>query len=181
MSATYVGLLRGINVGKAKRVAMADLRAAIESLGYGDVRTVLNSGNAVFTATRPLARGAAEALQQALLDRTGVSSRFFLRSAAVLEAIVAADPAGRRVTDPSRYFVGFLYEPATAKALTALAARSWAPELMAVGDGVVYLWCPSGLTESPAAEAIGRALGDAVTIRNWSTVQKIGEAVSRGS
>jgi uncharacterized protein (DUF1697 family) len=52
MSATHVALLRGINVGKAKRVAMADLRALLEELGYADVRTLLNSGNVVFTAPR---------------------------------------------------------------------------------------------------------------------------------
>ena len=45
----YVALFRGINVGKAKRIAMADLRALLEKLGYTDVRTLLNSGNAVFT------------------------------------------------------------------------------------------------------------------------------------
>jgi uncharacterized protein (DUF1697 family) len=45
-----VGLIRGINVGRAKRVAMADLRALVESLGYGEVKTLLNSGNVVFTA-----------------------------------------------------------------------------------------------------------------------------------
>lgn len=45
----YVALLRGINVGRVKRLAMADLRALIEGLGYGDVRTLLNSGNVVFS------------------------------------------------------------------------------------------------------------------------------------
>lgn len=173
MAGTHVALLRGINVGKAKRVAMADLRAAIESLGYRDVRTLLNSGNAVFSSPRPLKRDAAAALQQALLERTGVSSRFLLRSAASLEAIVAADPVGRRATDPSRYFVSFLYEPGDVSRLQALAARSWTPEVMAVGDGVVYVWCPHGLMESRASEAIARELGDGVTTRNWATVGKL--------
>jgi uncharacterized protein (DUF1697 family) len=56
---TQIALLRGINVGKAKRVAMEDLRALVESLGYGDVRTVLASGNVVYTSTDPVARAAA--------------------------------------------------------------------------------------------------------------------------
>jgi uncharacterized protein (DUF1697 family) len=47
-----VALIRGINVGRAKRVAMADLRALVESLGCSDVRTLLNSGNIVFTTPR---------------------------------------------------------------------------------------------------------------------------------
>ena len=52
MASRQVALLRGINVGRAKRVAMADLRALVEDLGYCDVRTLLNSGNVVFTAAR---------------------------------------------------------------------------------------------------------------------------------
>ena len=50
MAASHVALLRGINVGTAKRVAMADLRGVMTGLGYSDVRTLLNSGNLVFTA-----------------------------------------------------------------------------------------------------------------------------------
>ena len=44
----FVALFRGINVGKANRIAMADLRALLELLGYTGVQTLLNSGNAVF-------------------------------------------------------------------------------------------------------------------------------------
>src|SRR5438093_12978873 len=47
-----IALIRGINVGRAKRVAMAELRALVEDLSYGDVRTLLNSGNVVFSTTR---------------------------------------------------------------------------------------------------------------------------------
>ena len=75
----YVALLRGINVGKAKRVAMADLREVIESLGYTNARTLLNSGNAVFESSRALRKNAAEELREALVKKTGVSSRFILR------------------------------------------------------------------------------------------------------
>ena len=49
---TFVALLRGVNVGKAKRVPMAELRALLSGLGYTGVATLLNSGNAVFHAPR---------------------------------------------------------------------------------------------------------------------------------
>ena len=52
MPATHIALLRGINVGNAKRIAMADLKAVVESLGGTGVKTLLNSGNVVFTTTR---------------------------------------------------------------------------------------------------------------------------------
>jgi uncharacterized protein (DUF1697 family) len=55
----HFALLRGINVGRAKRVAMADLRSLVEDLGYGEVGTLLNSGNVVFTTSAVTAGNAA--------------------------------------------------------------------------------------------------------------------------
>ena len=72
MPATHIALLRGINVGNAKRIAMADLKAVVESLGGTGVKTLLNSGNVVFTTTRVIT---GPKLRQAILDVTGVDSR----------------------------------------------------------------------------------------------------------
>ena len=170
---TYVALLRGINVGKAKRVAMADLRAAIESLGYGDVRTLLNSGNAVFTSKRALKKTAAEDLRAALEKKTGVSSRFTLRSAEELNATVAANPLLKVATDHTRLFAAFVTDPDGMKLVQPVAAQSWKPDAVSLGPAVVYVWCPNGLLESKAFVAVGKALGDGVTVRNWATVSKL--------
>ena len=80
MAGRYVALLRGINVGTAKRVAMAELRALVEELGYSEVRTLLNSGNVVFSAAKAEPRKAALRIQAALVlrDKVGVIE-FFLR------------------------------------------------------------------------------------------------------
>lgn len=171
---TYVALLRGINVGKAKRVAMADLRAVIESLGYSDARTLLNSGNAVFSSSRPLKRTAAEDLRAALEGKTGVSSRFTLRSAPEFEAVVRANPLLDIADDFSRLFAAFLADPADLAKLKPLLRQEWKPEVVAPGPGVTYIWCPNGLLESKASEAIGKLLKDGVTVRNWATVEKLG-------
>ncbi|HZI26863.1 MAG TPA: DUF1697 domain-containing protein [Gemmatimonadaceae bacterium] len=170
---TYVALLRGINVGKAKRVAMADLRAAIESLGYGDVRTLLNSGNAVFTSQRALKKTAAEELRAALVKKTGISSRFTLRSAAELQATVDANLLLKVATDNTRLFAAFVTDPGGMALVKPVAAQSWKPEAVALGPSVVYVWCPNGLLESKASLAVGKALGDGVTVRNWATVMKL--------
>src|SRR4051794_32869155 len=71
MAGRQVALIRGINVGKAKRVAMADLRAALEDLGYTDVRTLLNSGNVVFTAGVAPGKAAAS-IEKVLAGELGV-------------------------------------------------------------------------------------------------------------
>ena len=175
---TYIALLRGINVGKAKRVAMADLRAAIESLGYGDVRTLLNSGNAVFTSKRALKGTAGEELRAALLKQTGVSSRFTLRSADELRATVEANPLLKVATDHTRLFAAFVTDAGGMTLVQPLAAQAWKPEAIALGPGVVYVWCPNGLLESKASLAVTKALGDGVTVRNWATISRLMSLVS---
>ena len=173
MDVIYVGLLRGINVGHAKRVAMADLRALVEALGYGDVRTLLNSGNIVFTGPGACQEDAAARIEAALSRRLGVSARVTVLTAAELAAAAAANPLVEIAANSSRLLVAVLSNPADRSRLKPLAKQDWAPEALAIGARVAYLWCPDGVLASRVAEAVGRALGDAVTTRNWATVTKL--------
>ena len=75
MPGRMVALLRGINVGKAKRIAMAELRAVVEGLGYGDVKTLLNSGNVVFNTPDPDPIKTADQIETAIARVLGVASR----------------------------------------------------------------------------------------------------------
>jgi uncharacterized protein (DUF1697 family) len=168
-----IALLRGINVGKAKRVAMADLRALLEDLGYGDVRTLLNSGNVVFTAPGVKPGDAAARIEEALPQRTGVSSRITVLTAEELAAAVAENPLLEVVTDPTRLFIAVLASPADRRRLESLQKQDWDPEVLALGTRVAYIWCPDGLLASKLSEAVGKALGDAVTTRNWATLTKL--------
>lgn len=169
----HVALIRGINVGRAKRVAMADLRAMIEALGYADARTLLNSGNAVFTIPKGAPRGAAAALERGLAEDLGVPARVTVLKAAELAAIVAAHPLRKVAKDPARLLVAFPRRPADGKRLAALAREDWSPGALAMGAGAAFLWCPQGILESPLFVALGRALGEDVTTRNWATVSKL--------
>ena len=81
MAGRYVALLRGINVGTAKRVAMTEFRALVEKLGYSEVRTLLNSGNVVFSAAKAEPRKAALRIQAALEGKLGISARVTVISA----------------------------------------------------------------------------------------------------
>jgi uncharacterized protein (DUF1697 family) len=168
-----VALLRGINVGRAKRVAMAELRALVEALGYGDVRTLLNSGNVVFTASGAAAGDAASRIEEALAARLGVSSRVTVLTAEELAVAVAENPLLDLAHDPSRLLVAVLADPADRLRLKALAAQDWTPEALALGARVAYLWCPEGMLASKLPEAVGRVLGPAVTTRNWATMTKL--------
>jgi uncharacterized protein (DUF1697 family) len=179
MAGTHIALIRGINVGRAKRVAMADLRTLVQELGYGDVRTLLNSGNVVFTAGAAKGDPAAR-IETALASTLGVSASVVVLTAAQLGAAVNDNPLGEIATDPSRLLVAFCRSSAQLKSLTPLKKEKWGAEVLAVGSQAAYLWCAGGIIESRLALAIGRILGDAVTTRNWSTVLKL-RALAAGS
>ncbi len=173
MSTRHVALIRGINVGKAKRVAMADLRRIVENLGYTDVRTLLNSGNVVFGAPRSAKGDPARRIESAMTKRLGVSARVTTLTAAELAAILAKNPFGKTASDPSRLLVAVLREAADRPRLAALSKEDWSPEELALGPRAGYLWCPPGIAEGRLFEAVDRALGDAVTTRNWATMMKL--------
>ena len=168
-----IALLRGINVGRAKRVAMAELRALFESLGYRDVKTLLNSGNVVFTVPGTDRREPAARIEEAMTARLGVSARVTVITAAELATAVAENPLLEVAVDPSRLLVAVLADPADRTRLEPLARQDWSPNALAVGRRVAYMWCADGILLSPLAAAVNRALGDAVTARNWTTMLKL--------
>jgi uncharacterized protein (DUF1697 family) len=172
MPATHVALIRGINVGKAKRISMADLRTLVEGLGYRDVKTLLNSGNVVFTA-KAKSEVAAARIEKALTAATGVSARVTVLTAAELAEIVAENPLTAVAADPARHLVAVLNSWTDRSRLEPLMNQDWKPGRLAVGTRVAYLWCPDGILESPLVVALGKALKDSVTSRNWATMLKL--------
>ncbi len=172
-SVTQVALLRGVNVGSAKRVVMADLRALVEGLGYGGVRILLNSGNVVYDAPGVTPTAAGGRIERALAADLGVGARVVALSAAELDAAVAANPLAAVADNPSRLLVAVPADARARAALTPLAGQDWAPEALALGARVAYLWCPDGVIASKLSAAVGRLLGDAVTSRNWTTMVKL--------
>ena len=169
----YVALLRGINVGKAKRIAMADLRDAVGSLGHTEVKTLLNSGNVVFTATD---KPTEKAMYDAIKNATGVSSDVILVTGKQLDQIVDQNPLLDVMTDPSRLMVMFFTDGRDRSQVRKLVDDSWAPEQLAVGRQAAYFWCPDGIAKSPLMEAVGEQKFDGtVTTRNWRTVTKLSQ------
>lgn len=169
---TWVGLLRGINVGRAKRVAMADLRALVQEAGYSDVRTLLNSGNVVFRGPRARPTQVAARLEQAIEACVGFHVHVVVLDAAAIDAVVREHTL-TQADNPSRLLVAFMQDVAGLRALDALVLQDWSPEAMAVGTRAAYVWSPAGVLDSVVFEAVARALGTRVTTRNWATVQKL--------
>jgi uncharacterized protein (DUF1697 family) len=169
--ARLVALLRGINLGATRRVPMADLRALMAELGYEDVRTVLQSGNVVFTGAQATAQ---ETLEAALEERYGFRVDVILRTMDELHRVVADEPFGDEVTNLTRYFIVFLPEAPSAEPLSALEAADFAPDKFAANGREIYAWCPDGMQNSRLMKALARPnLAATATVRNMSTVKKL--------
>jgi uncharacterized protein (DUF1697 family) len=173
MEGKQVALIRGINVGRAKRVAMADLRALVEDLGYSEVRTLLNSGNVVFGAPETDKLDSAARIEEALSTRLGVSARVIVLTAEELATVVTGNPLVGVADDPSRLLVAVLANQADRSRLEPLKEQDWTPEVLDIGARVAYLWCPDGVLASRLAKAVGQLLGDTLTTRNWATIIKL--------
>ncbi|WP_313705235.1 DUF1697 domain-containing protein [Massilia sp.] len=169
----YIALLRGVNVGRAKRVAMADLRKLVEELGYADVRSVLNSGNIVFSADEVDPAAAAAAIEEGLVLKLGVAARVMVIAGDDLAAVLAENALLPLATDHARLLVFLLPDAAARDALAPLCERDWGEGALALGQRAAYVWCPDGVLDSAAAAALGKQLGDTTTSRNWNTLCKL--------
>ncbi len=163
-------LLRGINVGSARRVPMADLRSLLEGLGYEGVRTYVQSGNIVLRSPAP-AGVLARDLQVEISARFALEIPVIVRTGDELEDVVARDPLRAVAGDPKLYQVSFLSaEPdvAAVRLISALAAPS---ERVRFSGREIYAWHPDGVHGSKLARALCDArLGVTTTARNWRTV-----------
>jgi uncharacterized protein (DUF1697 family) len=180
--ATWVALLRGINLGRNKRVAMADLRKLLAGLGYGEVRTHLQSGNAVFAA--PAAGdllAAATELERAIagqiLADLGLDVAVMVRSGPEVVAVADANPYLERTSDPKQLHVGFLSATPDAETVAAIRSDAYAPDELTVAGRAVYLYRPNGIMGSRLPD-LERLLGVRVTERNWNTVSKLRQMVT---
>jgi uncharacterized protein (DUF1697 family) len=177
----YVALFRGINVGKAKRVAMADLRKLLGKLGYTDVATLLNSGNAVFTGAASPANKLAAGIRAAVAQKLGVDALVIVKSGRDIEGILAGNGLGPIASDHSRLLVAMTNDAKALAALAPFADREWGNEKVHLGKHAAYVWCADGILESQALAAVLRVLGTSATTRNWATINKIQALMTSGS
>jgi uncharacterized protein (DUF1697 family) len=172
---SFVALLRGINVGGKVMVPMAELRAFFVSAGYADARTLLQSGNVVFSAASGTSALLEKQLEPALGKAFGREINLFVREARAWKKIVAENPfVDEAANDPGRLVVFCLRAMPEAKALAALKAAIAGREVFRSGSACLYIHYPDGQGDSKFTHAlIQRKLGVEGTARNWNTVLKI--------
>lgn len=170
-------LLRGVNVSKGNALPMADLRAMLEELGCTEVRTYIQSGNAVFESRRGAA-ALTKGIEAALEAKMGRPIDTTLRTRDELLAVVAANPFPE-VEDPTRLVVTFLSEPPSDAAVASVRDVDWGDERIRVVGREVFCALPNGQARSPLATALGKLkLRGTVTTRNWRTVRVLSEMLA---
>lgn len=167
----FIALLRGINVGGRNKVPMAELRTLLAGLGYTDVKTHLQSGNAVFSASAKTATQVTKAVEAALAKQYGRNIAVVVRTAAELRAAIDANPLA--VDHPSHFLVNFYAEPIDRAKLADLDADAYAPEQLALADREIYYNFPGGMRDAKLPTVVDRKLKTLGTGRNWNTVTKL--------
>jgi len=170
----YVALLRAVNLGSHGKVAMAGLRSWCDDLGFGDVATFIQSGNAVFTAAGTSEDEVARVLGDRIEAECGVRTPVIVRTHDELVAAVAANPLYDPVLDPKMLHLAFLDHTPPAERVAALDPHRSPGDVFAVDGRHVYLHYPNGSGRSKLTnDYLERTLGTISTARNWNTVVKL--------
>jgi uncharacterized protein (DUF1697 family) len=177
----FVALLRGINVGKAKRIPMANLRALLTGLGYTNVASILNSGNAVFHATGGAAAKHAKDISAAIAVQLKVEVPVVVKSVKELSSIIAENPIVAEAEEYPRLLVAFVQDANSMSDIRAVEPLVISPEQFALGRNAAYLLCARGILESKAALALLGKAGRMATTRNLATILKLEALAKAGS
>ncbi|MEH0574838.1 MULTISPECIES: DUF1697 domain-containing protein [Streptomyces] len=175
---TYAALLRGINVGGSKKVPMAELRTLLEGLDLGDVRTYLQSGQAVFSSDHGNEESLAAEITAAIEKHFGFGVDVLVRDHAFLKAVVDACPFPAAELQAKQLHVTYFSAPVDEERYAGIDRDAHLPEEFRLGDRVLYLYAPDGLGRSKLAEQLSRPRlnkGLIATTRNWNTVVKLVE------
>src|SRR3954468_4534520 len=169
----HIALLRGINIGSRRRVDMPALRELLEGLGYGDVRTYVQSGNVVLTSRKSASRMERD-LEREIAAGLGVETPVLVRTREELAGVVERDPLGDVATDLKLHVVTFLSGEPSAEVAEGIAAFDGPRERFVLSGREIYSWHPDGYGRSQRAmELDDKRLGVTATARNWRTVTKL--------
>jgi uncharacterized protein (DUF1697 family) len=180
---THIALLRGINVGGANKVAMADLRELVTSLGHSDVATYIQSGNVVFSSDQTDTLKIAGDLEREIADRLGVRPGVVVLSRDELAGVIADNPWPEETTPKCLHAV-FRRQEMTEDEIAAVAAaqqraadKGSSDEATVVGR-TLFLHTPDGMGRSELAVQLAKSGGAMSpkaggTARNWATVTKL--------
>ena len=170
---TYIAMLRGINVGRGKMIKMERLRASFAALGFGEVRTYVQSGNVVFQSER---KSELTRTIEAKIHRDfGFAVPVLIKRSKELAQIVRDNPLLRvKGIDVSKLHVTFLSDPPPKTAAGVLEDLATIRERFRILNREIYLYCPDGYGNSKLTNnTIEKKFSLVATTRNWRTVNAL--------
>ena len=171
--ATWIAFFRGINVGGRNILPMRELVALLEEVGFTDVKTYIQSGNAVFLSSKAKAPQLAEQIGDAVSKHHGFRPHVAVLSVKELEQAAASNPFPKAEAEPKSLHLYFLAQSPRNPDLESLNEIKSGTESLAIHGKVFYLHAPEGIGRSKLAERVERLLGVHATARNWRTVAKV--------
>ena len=174
--ATYIGLLRAINLGSHNKVSMSDLKALLADLGMKNPQSVLQSGNLVFESTPRGTAPLEKLLETGAAKTLGLTTDWFVRTGAEWQQAIADNPFPKEAKlDPGHTVLMCLKEAPTAAAVKALQDAIKGREVVNAKGRHAYFLYPDGIGNSKLTmKVIERHLGTTGSARNWNTVLKLG-------
>lgn len=176
--ATFIALLRGINIGGNHLLPMKELSAQLTEMGLRDVQTYIQSGNVVFSSAAKDRVALAAKITAAIKAQHGFAPQVLLLDAAELRKAMADNPYPEAEADPKSLSLLFLAEAPQHPDLKSLEALKTASERFKLIGKVFYLHAPEGFGRSRLAARAEKLLGVAASGRNWNTVCKLAEMVA---
>ena len=171
----YIALFRGINVGGKNVLPMKELIAALDALGAQNVRTYIQSGNAVFGSNGNNASRLANKIRIEIKKRRRFEPYVQLLELEDIARVIAVNPFPEAEAKPQVLHVGFLASAPENPNLQALDNLKRNGERFQLIGNVFYLHAPAGVGKSKLAANAEKLLGVPMTDRNWRTVCKIWE------
>ena len=172
---TYIALFRSLNVGWKNTLPMKTLIAILEEVGFRNVKTYIQSGNAVFDTSANEPAQLLKNIGSEIKQRRGFEPYVLLLGLEVIEKAIANNPFPEAGKDPQALHLGFLASDPKDPDLKTLESLRKDSERFQLIDNVFYLYAPEGVGRSRLAANAERFLGVTMTDRNWRTVCKIME------
>lgn len=170
---TYIALFRGINVGGNHSLPMKTLVGILESLGAKNVRTYIQSGNAVFQSPENNRSLLCKRIAGEIKKRQGFEPCVLLLELAEFKRAMKANPFPEGEENPASLHLSFLSEKPEAPNMEKLASLKKESERFHLGEGAFYLHAPEGIGRSKLAASAEKLVGVPMTDRNWRTVCKL--------
>jgi uncharacterized protein (DUF1697 family) len=174
----YISILRGINVGGNRKILMKDLKSLIESLGFLNVETYIQSGNVIFESDQKCSNAKLEEkIQQAIAESFGFDIPVFVRSAEEWTESIANNPFWKEKNgDIDRLHLTCLKEVPSPELLEKIKLFQYLPDRYEVIGKDVFIFCAAGYGSSKLTNPFFESkLKTSATTRNWKTVMKLHE------